>query len=381
MLAVAPVLFLSLTLISACSSFSGNRGKNRSLNIGAQWIRQIHQDESLSSHKISRSRPLLYKDLVIAGSSLGGISAFSRKDGAMAWHFPVEGGVEASPALAGVGQVVLGGKDGYIYSLSAATGEMNWKFFAKAEVLSDLRVDDDSVYFLSGANVLYSLDYVTGRQRWVYSRVQSNQFSIRGGAQALVKGDRVYAGFSDGFLVALNRQSGELIWERRLALDGKFADVDTSPTTDGERIYAASFDGAFYAFEENGALAWRVDLGAFSRPQIIGNRILLSGSDRHFYVLDRSSGKVLKQLPLRSVASTAMVHENSYFLSESGGDLLVYDSLRDEVIARYAPGAGSLSEPVYDEEYQLVYVNSHAGNLHAVALRYLDRSLKWDWER
>ena len=144
--------------------------------------------------------------------------------------------------------LIFGAKDGYLYKINAKTGDLVWKFFAKAEILSDLSIDSDAIYFLSGANILYKIDAESGKQKWVYSRVQRSRFSVRGGAQVLVLGPRIYAGFSDGFLVALQSESGDLVWERKLASSERFGDVDNSPLSNGELIFSASFDGNFLLF-------------------------------------------------------------------------------------------------------------------------------------
>jgi outer membrane protein assembly factor BamB len=52
------------------------------------------------------------------------------------------------------------------------------------------------------------------------------------------------------------------LWSKKLGDDAEYLRVALRPAGDGNRIYAASFDGNVYAFDpENGKQAWRNKLG------------------------------------------------------------------------------------------------------------------------
>ena len=376
-------LFLSLimaTSLVACSSIKQQENNWREIQLNANWISQISAKENLEARKMARFSPIVFEDLVIAGGSNGDLSAFSRNSGKVRWRFPLKAGVEASGLIYKNKYLIFGAKDGYLYKIDAKTGDLVWKFFAKAEILSDLSIDSDAIYFLSGANILYKIDAESGKQKWVYSRVQRSRFSVRGGAQVLVLGPRIYAGFSDGFLVALQSESGDLVWERKLASSERFGDVDNSPLSNGELIFSASFDGNFYAFDKKGSLRWKADVGAYSKARIFQNQLIVPSSDNKLVFMDASSGKILKSLNLKSIASEVIVKDNLIIFNEANSNLVVYDNIKSKIIASYEPGKGSLSKPSFDSEYGQIYLNSNAGNIHALKLYYMDRRQLWNWE-
>lgn len=376
------ILLGGLFLMTACSSMTNNTS-HRFLDIQAQWIRQIDSKLSYDHDKISRFTPIIYKDTVIAGGTQGGIAAFTRKQGVLKWRFPVEHGVESSGVLYNNNRIIFGAKDGYIYSINADNGELVWKFFAKAEVLGDISLDAGDIYVLSGANVLYKLDADDGKQRWVYSRVQRSRFSVRGGAKVLVKNNRVYAGFSDGFLVALNKEEGSLLWERRLGKGGRLEDVDTSPVALGNKLFVASYDGALYALSANdGGILWRVDKGGFSAPVVSDNsKLLFPTSERELLVIDANSGKIEHTMTLKSLAASPKIVSNMWIVPQVQGSALIYDSITKAKIGSYDPGKGSLAEVSWDEENKQFYLNSNAGNLHAVKSLWGDKRARWSWQQ
>ena len=85
--------------------------------------------------------------------------------------------------------------------------------------------------------------------------------TIRGAGRPLVEGDRVYIGFADGHVAALNKNSGAVIWSRDLSvgISGRFRDSDFSPVRAPCGILFANYQvGLFCLDKEHGAVAFRV---------------------------------------------------------------------------------------------------------------------------
>jgi len=85
----------------------------------------------------------------------------------------------------------------------------------------------------------------------------------------------------------------------------------------GDRVYFGGLDGFIYAVEANsGKLAWKSNLGARISTSIAaqGHDIYLGTADRHLYRLDADSGRVLGELSVESEPRWRIV---------SGGDSLL----------------------------------------------------------
>ncbi len=79
------------------------------------------------------------------------------------------------------------------------------------------------VIYVTNTNSIYALDARTGRLVWQYADTRSKRSGVNRGSAIL--GDRVYFTTADNYLVALDRQSGSLIFNR------KFADVEKGTTS------------------------------------------------------------------------------------------------------------------------------------------------------
>jgi outer membrane protein assembly factor BamB len=201
-----------------------------------------------------RSSPAVDGDRVYVGSADGCIYAFDRGTGALRWRFETEGArlesrrfgfdrrtVQSSPALSG-GAVFVGGRDGFLYALDAASGRLRWRVDHKVSwVNSSPAVSDGVVYAgSSDGQFVQAVDAATGRERW------RTRTGLTWSSPA-VAGDMVYAGDGAGRLDALDRRTGQLRWSFRTG-----SQIFSSPTPDGDLVFIGSTDGAVYALRTGG---------------------------------------------------------------------------------------------------------------------------------
>jgi len=144
----------------------------------------------------------------------------------------------------------------------------------------------------------------------------------KGYSSPIVIGDSVYVTcYSDDtdlsklkrFLVRINRQTGKATWSKEVAaaapekeiprFAGRPGFASHTPVSDGERIYAMFGNSGLHAFDMNGELLWRKDLGkeensmfgSASSPILYQDKVIVmaaaeSESIRSF---DKKSGKQL----------------------------------------------------------------------------------------
>ncbi len=83
------------------------------------------------------------------------------------------------------------------------------------------------------------------------------------------------------------------LWTSSLGKESDFMRVALRPTSDGDRIYAASFDGRVYAIDpESGKAAWRTELkqDLTAGPAIGENSVAVMGADGLLIVLEADTG-------------------------------------------------------------------------------------------
>lgn len=371
--ALQSILFLNLVLLVGCSQLEKLTEKTprRSFQVGVDWVKRGAEKPNLLFRKINRFQPLLFDHptagpIVIQGNAMDGVVAYSRANGQVIWRRPVVNGVEASGIIQGE-HLFFGGSDGMFYSVSAVDGSVLWSFPTRIENIAEPFYHDGLVYFLTGANTLYALEADTGKQVWLYSRQDTQAISIRGGSKPTFQNGSLFAGFSDGALVSLNAKTGALKWEKALSRNKRFRDLDSSVIADGEFLYVAGFDDAFYALRSaTGDMMWKHDQGGYGVPLMTSDRIYYASSESELVVLNRSTGTKLWGIPLKTgLPSAPAISRGLLTFGESQGGLRWFDAGTGKPVAEYTTGSGFQSPVTIDEKTSQVFTISTEGNVYA----------------
>ncbi len=369
----------SLALIAAgfacgCASL-GDGAKNREFVLENSWARTTTKKEFLGFRRMNRMAPIVTEQMVIQANAIDGIIAYGRGDGREIWRLSLVNGVEGGAQLVG-DRLYFGSSDGQFYCVNSANGKTVWSVPVRAETLAPPSIDGGVVYFQSGADVVYALDASTGKQLWVYNRQLTGNLSIRATTRPVVAGESLLMGFSDGFIVALRKRDGGLLWERKLGKSTRFRDVDATPVVDGKEIYVASFDASLYSLNlETGDVNWTLDEGAYVPVTVGSGRF----SDRLFYstaggkilAIDKRTGKTLSTITVKKGIPTQVVMYRGFLVyGESEGALVIADAEKGQTVARFEPGQGLVSRPTIIDGTGEAFFISNSANLYALKMGY-----------
>ncbi len=97
-----------------------------------------------------------------------------------------------------------------------------------------------------------------------------------------------YIGDMDGTLYALDLETGDLKWQKKLAFS-----FSSSPAYRDGRIYIGDIDGFFYCVDESGQLQWKFESGGEinSSPNFYQGQVLFGSQDTKLYLLDAKTGE------------------------------------------------------------------------------------------
>lgn len=342
------------------------------------WVRSTidvrHKNESSFHHMT----PVFYGNLVIQGNGTDGITAYHSHSGSRVWKKKILGGVEGGAVVHG-DQIYFSGNDGFFYCLRVTDGKVLWKFTTGAEGLSAPVVIGDRVYFQSAARIVYALDRKTGKKKWIYARKDPSSFSIRGASSPSVSGQTLVVGFSDGYLVALNRRTGAVLWEKQLRVRGRFRDIDMKPIIDDQFVYIGGFEGSFYKLRlKTGSVIWKKKLPVYVSPLVVSGKLYVSTQDGRVLSLDKKTGETLwsQKLIIKGGALTSPVLFNSDLLvGASQKGLLLLNQKNGQIKAGFDNGRGLVAKPGVKKGS--VFFISTSGNLFS--LKWVENSSKVRW--
>jgi outer membrane protein assembly factor BamB len=332
------------------------------------WMRPVVGPQAMESRPLEPGGVAVDPETgyAVFGTRDGWIHAL-RPDGSVAWELRTDGSFWAPPAV-DHGVAYVGCTDGRLYALAMATGKELWRYDAKEELGTRPAIANGTVFVMSLQDTLFAVDAKTGAWKWHHRREARGGFTVRGAAWPIVRGDTVWAGYSDGWVAALDVANGATRWERTVAPAGDYLDVDAIQL-DGKRLYATAFSGAVLAMDAgSGEPIWAFRAPGASRL-VLGRGAVFVVTASSVHALDPSAGNVLWTAPLGGApGGGAPVVAGPWVLVPAGqGGLRFLDASSGRTLRVLDPGTGISSTPGVGGER--VYVLSNGGDLLALDLR------------
>jgi outer membrane protein assembly factor BamB len=307
---------------------------------------------------------------VFIGSSAGVLWALEARKGGILWKKELHAPISGQPTfVAETGLVYLGVDDGGMYAFDAASGEQRWVYHTRAPIASQPVYAEGNLFFTTGENRIYSLSARDGKWLWQYDREAPETFTIRGYPAPLVVNNRVYAGFSDGYLACLSAAGGDVLWARSLAGDAtRFIDVDATPLYYRNTIFVSSYSGGVFALDpKDGSTRWHFDVEGAGTVKAHAGRVYFTAAKAGLHALDVDGHLLWRQaLSKGGELSTPTLVDGYVMVSSAAGGTYVADAVTGHLYQYFFPGHGVTSAPTSDG--QQVYVLSNGGYFYALAL-------------
>jgi outer membrane protein assembly factor BamB len=169
--------------------------------------------------------------------------ALNRETGLLDWTRTVD---TASPVVVGHGRLFVVSR-GTIRALDAATGEDLWSVQVEMAIAAPLVWDSGWLIAVAEPGEVLAFRAADGHLVWRRSvGATSPHPAVPGGDNAL------YFSLADGRVVALALQTGDVLWEQKLA------GTLSAPAAAKDRVFVGSTDNFFYAFDDDsGAPEWK----------------------------------------------------------------------------------------------------------------------------
>lgn len=315
------------------------------------------------------------RDRVYIGTAEGEFLTYDL-DGRRLARYEPGAGVEAAPAVDRFsGNVYLVSEDGAVHAIDEM-GELLWKSSVETTVRQPPVLSEDAVFVVAEADAVFALSREDGEVLWNYRRDPfEGDFAVAGHAGLVMHEGRLFTGFTDGTVVALDAASGSMVWERPTSIDIEesdqavsFTDVDTTPVVIEDTLYVASFSAGLYALElSNGSVRWREPELLDITSLAIDGELAVATSTEQIRVYDLPRRAVRWQRAVRRGAPGVPVLSSGLALiGESRGSLIAFELRTGREIARLDIGSGfSASAAVHG---RFGWVLSNGGTLMAFRL-------------
>jgi outer membrane protein assembly factor BamB len=269
--------------------------------------------------------PLIVGDTLYVGTSTGALYAIKDQEtsGQVVWKLRAQGGITGGIMYVN-NRIYFSTDQGKIYSISL-NGSVLWNQQLSAEGLSTPTVANGLIYTTAADGYIYALDGETGNLEWE-KRTYEGEFSLDGDYHSVTaEGDRIFASTPDGRIVLLDGSRGKLM--KDLETDHQ---IIGTIATDGEHLYGLNEEGGLYSFSlTDGRELWKQDMGqnggntSLSSPVISGSYLYLGktgqGNKGELIVVNVETGKIIESHRLTSYGPGTPVVSNGHVIVGSQG--------------------------------------------------------------
>lgn len=201
---------------------------------------------------------------------------WTTKSPTLSWVFREAGGGFSSPTVVGTTLYCQGAVDekGFAFALDAKTGNLKWKQELGKEEAQDrgnyprgsITVDGDKLYLIRSIGQIHCLSATDGKVLWQKDFTTDFNGKLMSGwgfsESPLVDGNLVICtpGGSDGAMVALDKNTGALVWRSKEWTDNAGYSSPIVADVDGIRQYIQqAAKGVAGISAKDGKLLWKVD--------------------------------------------------------------------------------------------------------------------------
>lgn len=345
------------------------------VELNEEWDNTI--GDGLGSEYI-KLNPVIAGERIFAADSDGLVMAVNIENGDEIWQVNLQTPIGGGLGL-GDGILAIGSEEGEVIVIAQENGETLWRAPVSSEILSIPAINDEIIAVQTLDGKLYGFNVETGARRWIYETTVP-ALSLRGTSSPIINNNLVYAGFSNGKLVAVNSRNGDVSWENQVAIPQgrsdieRLVDVDGTPLLVDSILYVTSFQGRVVALNaRTGRLLWQQESSSYqSIGEGFGN-IYLADEDSRLIAYDQETNQVLWDQPAfenRDITAPT-VFKNYIVFGDYDGYLHLISQVDGHLVGRIKVGdKGIRTSPLVTED--TLYILTNDGKLAALSLNLLE---------
>src|SRR5690606_14371492 len=209
--------------------------------------------------------------------------------------------------------------------------------------------------------------------------------------------NKLYFGSADGYLYALNKADGNLLWKFQTS-----GAISGTPAFSKNTVYIASRDNYLYAIEsDSGKLKWKFQMQPdlpesyagwkyfTSSPKISNNKVFIGWGDGNLYALNKEDGQPIWKYTTKGVIRTApLVSNGKVYQPSNDGILYVLTENEGELLWKFDTQGAHLDERTFRFDRNSIYtkpiihnnmliLGSRDGNVYSIDLK--KKNKKWDF--
>ncbi len=269
-------------------------------------------------------------------------------------------------AGAGSGIVLVGTSKGQVIAFSQDEGEELWRTNLSSEILSPPQSADGIAVALTEDSRVYGLNAKTGEIEWRYQQT-APLLQLRGSAPMIIHNGVVYVGFANGFISALDLETGRLLWQQAVSYPRGRSEIDRVVDVNGRMaiyeniLYIVNYQGRAIAVDTlSHRLLWEKSFSSYKGLAVDEHAVFITDDDSVVWALDRETGDTLWQqtdLLYREVSAPA-VYEDMVAVGDYEGYVHLMLASNGQLLGRVRADSSAINTAPVTINGQLLVLSS-----------------------
>ncbi|MBM4252584.1 MAG: hypothetical protein FJ146_11485 [Deltaproteobacteria bacterium] len=299
---------------------------------------------------------------------IGGMPLATRR---VQWWIEAKSTLTAPPGSFG-GSVVLGFRDGKLMRVDAVSGKRLWTTDLDSFTERPFLLNGTTLYAVTAAQVLYAIDFQSGKTLWVYDGGFPDGLSIRAAAKPVAFDNQVIFGTASGSIIAVTAETGKLAWQLLPAYTtARFHDYVGEMVVRSGKLIVARYDGLVAAIDLASAahnILWEEKFPGITASAYRGDKYYVGGLNGDVYALDPDNAgrRIWRQMTGTSVTNLT-VGEKDVFAAGTGGRITALDANSGKISWFDRLGSAIAGAPLIYED--ALYYTTGIKSLYAYKLR------------
>ena len=251
-----------------------------------------------------------------------------------------------------------------IHLIDTIDGSLLWSNEHRVSFISQIKIDNDKFYALDANNTFNCFSLKDGNKLWEF-KTEEKLINSQKQTSIVIDKDKVIFNNSKGEIIALDKDSGNLIWiTPSISFDESFQSFllkSSDLVLDNENLYISNNRNNFYSLDVNtGLVNWRQNINSSLRSVIIDNVIFTISDNGYLFIIEKDTGNIVrstnvlsnfKQKKRDKIKLTGfLVSSDKIYLTSNNGLLIlinIEDGKQDEI---FKVSREKISKPYVNNE-------------------------------
>jgi outer membrane protein assembly factor BamB len=331
--------------------------------------------------------PVVAEGLVVTMDSDATLLAHDLMTGGLRWRLvtraPKDRSTNIGGGIAADGSLLYAATGrGDLLAVELASGKPRWRVEAGMPFRSAPTVAQGRLYVVTMDQKLHAYSCADGKEIWSHPATQTDTAALGLAAPAVAE-DLVIGGFGSGELLAVKADSGTLVWSDTISAGGdqsKLADIASItalPVVDGDTIYAVGLGGLMVAIERHtGRRLWEREITSGQTPWVAGAWAFVVTEDAEIAAIHLADGEVGWVTPLPRYRNPKKQKDpiswigpllvgDRLLVGGSNGEILSVSPYDGKILGSVTLKKTSLALPPVAARKTVLFL-THDGTLHAL---------------